>query len=101
MNTLEVGNIVNLIVARKTELGYMLTNAKREEVFLHHSETNKELEENEKVQVFLYHDHEGRLAATTTMPFIDMNSIAWLEVVVPAEVRRLYGYRNQKGRSFV
>ncbi|MGM7701360.1 CvfB family protein [Pseudalkalibacillus sp. Hm43] len=81
MNTLEVGTIVNLVVSRETELGYMLMNAKREEVFLHRAETEKGLEENERVKVFLYHDHEGRLAATTTMPFIDMNSIAWLEIV--------------------
>ncbi|WP_260412207.1 S1 RNA-binding domain-containing protein [Alkalihalobacillus sp. TS-13] len=81
MNSLEAGNIVNLIVDRKTELGFVLTNAKREEVFLHRSETENDLENDERVKVFLYHDHKGRLAATTTMPFIDMNSIAWLEVV--------------------
>lgn len=80
MNALEVGNIVNLSVARKTDLGYVLMNAQREEVFLHKTETEEDLVENSKVKVFLYHDHEGRLAATTTMPFIDMNSIAWLEV---------------------
>ncbi len=81
MNSLEAGNIVHLIVDRKTELGYMLTNSKREEVFLHRSETENDLENDERVKVFLYHDHKGRLAATTAMPFIDMNSIAWLEVV--------------------
>jgi predicted RNA-binding protein (virulence factor B family) len=81
MNTLEVGNIINLTVARKTDLGFVLMNAQREEVFLHKSETENDMEENSKVKVFLYHDHEGRLAATTTMPYIDMNSIAWLEVV--------------------
>ncbi|WLD91525.1 S1 RNA-binding domain-containing protein [Alkalihalobacillus sp. AL-G] len=81
MNSLNPGTTVNLIVERKTELGYILMNSNREEVFLHKSEAPDDIQENQKLNVFLYQDHQGRLAATATMPFIDMNSVAWLEVV--------------------
>ncbi|WP_257350436.1 CvfB family protein [Pseudalkalibacillus decolorationis] len=81
LNAMKPGTTLHLTVARTTEIGYILMNSNRDEVFLHQLEASEGLEENQKVNVFLYQDHQGRLAATMTMPFIDLNSVAWLEVV--------------------
>jgi predicted RNA-binding protein (virulence factor B family) len=78
---MEIGKINNLKVARKTDLGYMLTNGK-EEVFLHYNETNyQELKIGEYVEAFLYYDFKNRLAATLYKPIIERDKSAFLKVV--------------------
>ena len=53
-----IGQVVSLEVVRQTEFGYFLTEGTEEEeaVLLHKNETDKELEIEEKVDVFLYTD---------------------------------------------
>lgn len=75
------GKINDLKVARKTDLGYMLTDGK-EEVFLHNNETNHlELETGTSVDAFLYFDFKNRLAATLYEPIIEEGERAFLPVV--------------------
>lgn len=74
------GRTVELTVARITEFGYFLTDG-QEDVLLHRNETNQELEEEEKVKVFLYVDSRGRQTATTTMPAVTVGEYAWVPVV--------------------
>jgi len=77
---LQAGMILKMRVARKKEIGYFLTDG-REEVFLHRNEADGPLESGEEVEVFLYHDHEDRLAATMDMPYVGLDEYGWLEVV--------------------
>lgn len=77
---LQAGMIVEMQVARKKEIGYFLTDGS-EEVFLHQSEATDDLRQGDRVQVFLYHDHENRLAATMAMPHVALGEYGWLEVI--------------------
>lgn len=77
---LTAGEITKLNVARLREYGYFLTNG-NEDVLLHKNEALTEHNEDEEVEVFLYHDHEGRLSATETMPVVTLDSFSILKVV--------------------
>ncbi|MFC7370681.1 S1 RNA-binding domain-containing protein [Fictibacillus iocasae] len=79
MNKLTPGTALTLKIARKADFGYFLTDG-TEEVMLHKSEASKVHDENEAVEVFLYQDHEGRLAATETKPKVRLDTLAWLDV---------------------
>nr|WP_054949776.1 S1-like domain-containing RNA-binding protein [Numidum massiliense] len=78
--TLLAGEIVDLEVARKSDFGYFLTDG-TQDVLLHQNEAVRTLEEGETVEVFLYHDHSGRLAATMTIPEVTFTNFAWAKVV--------------------
>lgn len=80
MNTLRIGTVQTMNVLRKIETGYVLAKD-GEEALLHHNETDHELEENQDVEVFLYNDKKGNIAATTTIPTVQMDAYDWSEVV--------------------
>lgn len=80
MEKLQVGTIQTLSVIRKIETGYVLSN-EEQEILLHISETESELEEDQKVEVFLYHDKKGQLVATTSLPSVRYDAFDWAEVV--------------------
>jgi uncharacterized protein len=82
-----LGSIITLTVARKTEFGYFLTDGE-EDVLLHKNETNEEYELDDEVEVFLYNDSTGRMAATTKIPIISEGVYEWVKVV---------GVRNDLG----
>jgi hypothetical protein len=70
---LKIGEINQLKVKRKTDIGYMLTDG-TEDVFLHFNETNHQtLQDNQTVSAFLYYDFKSRLAATLSSPIITVN----------------------------
>lgn len=70
---LKIGDINQLKVKRKTDIGYMLTDG-TEDVFLHFNESNHQtLVDNQSVSAFLYYDAKARLAATLTEPFITVS----------------------------
>lgn len=74
-----IGQTATLTVARKAAFGYFLTDG-TEDVLLHKNETNRELEDGEQVEVFLYADSEGRTTASTTIPEIAVGQYAWVTV---------------------
>lgn len=78
--SLLAGTVVTLRVDRLKEIGAFLTDGKQE-VFLHRNEMTRPLQPGEEVEVFLYHDHENRLAATMHMPLVREGEYGWLEVV--------------------
>ncbi|MCD8503136.1 MAG: S1-like domain-containing RNA-binding protein [Bacillaceae bacterium] len=78
--SLKPGQIVTLEVARLTDFGYFLTD-QVEDVLLHKKQTKGSLEVGQKVEVFLFQDHQGRLAGTMEEPIITFGDIGWLEVV--------------------
>lgn len=77
---LQAGMTLVMTVSRKTDIGYFLRSDK-DEVFLHQNEAHGPLDMDEEVEVFLYHDHENRLAATMDLPYVAMGEYGWLEVV--------------------
>ena len=67
---LKIGELNELKVLRKTDIGYMLTDG-TDEVLLHNNETNfAKLEAGQTVETFIYYDHKARLAATLSKPII-------------------------------
>lgn len=77
---LPLGTIQKMKVLRKIETGYVLEQ-QESEALLHHNETDRELEENEEVEVFLYNDKKGNTAATTKLPTVLAGKYDWAEVV--------------------
>ena len=78
--SLKIGETNNLIVNRKTDIGYML-ESDDEQVFLHFNESNhQDLVKGDHVKAFLYFDQKGRLAATLKLPYITLTSPGFLRV---------------------
>jgi uncharacterized protein len=80
MESKKPGLVYTLKVLRDSDLGYVLDLEDGKEVLLHKAEAKGKYEEGSNVEVFLYQDHEGRLAATETIPKVRLDSLAWLEV---------------------
>lgn len=74
-----IGQTTILTVARKAPFGYFLTDG-TEDVLLHKNAANRELEENEEVEVFLFVDSEGRPSASTVIPEVAVDRYAWVKV---------------------
>ncbi|TNF08139.1 MAG: hypothetical protein EP317_03590 [Bacillota bacterium] len=80
-----IGDVNQLTVNRKTDIGYMLDSSDGE-IFLHNNESNYQaLKPGDHVDAFLYFDQKGRLAATLKTPLITTTRPGFLTVtdVVP------------------
>ncbi len=80
MEELQAGTVVSLMVDRDAPFGYFLTNGE-EDVLLHNKELTDDFNEDDRNTVFLYQDHQGRLAATMKIPTVQMGTYDWVEVV--------------------
>ncbi|OZU88171.1 hypothetical protein CIL03_13700 [Virgibacillus indicus] len=77
---LPIGTIQTMTVLRKIDTGYVLQKDELE-ALLHHNETDKEIEAEEKIDVFLYTDKKGNLTATAQLPSVVMDEYSWAEAV--------------------
>ncbi len=77
---LAMGDYNILTVIREADFSYILSDGEIE-VFLHKKQTTRELEVDEKIEVFLYFDNQKRITATMNMPLVDQNTPAFLKVV--------------------
>lgn len=78
--SLETGIYQVLKVERESPFGYFLSDGE-EDVLLHYAEAKKQkLEIGEHIEVFLYNDHKGRVAATLEKPKLFIGEIEFLEV---------------------
>lgn len=69
-----------LKVERESPFGYFLSDGE-EDVLLHYLETNQQkINIGDHLEVFLYSDHKGRIAATLDKPKIILGEIDFLEV---------------------
>lgn len=76
-----VGQVVELTVIREAEFGYFLNNGNEEEdVLLHKNEADRVYAEGETLDVFLYADSNGRIAATAHIPEIVVGKYGWAKV---------------------
>jgi uncharacterized protein len=80
MAIIQVGNTVTLEVEREADFGYFLTDGE-ESVLLHGNEQRGDIEVGEEVNVFLYHDKQGRITATMNIPQIVIGTYGWANVV--------------------
>lgn len=77
---LRIGDVNQMVVNRKTDIGYML-DLGLEQVFLHNNESlHKELKAGDAVEAFLYYDNKGRLAATLKEPIITVSKPGFVRV---------------------
>ncbi|MFC5463921.1 S1 RNA-binding domain-containing protein [Lederbergia graminis] len=77
---MEPGKVKRLRVVREVPFGFFLSNGE-EDILLHRSEVNDEITLDEELDVFIFQDHEGRLAATLTIPSVQIDLYDWVEVV--------------------
>jgi uncharacterized protein len=84
---LEAGIMADLKVERKVPFGCFLSDGEAD-ILLHQNETEGTVKEGQSVTVFLYIDHQDRLAATMAQPIITLGEFGWLVV---ADVNRRMG----------
>ncbi|MGN9166964.1 RNA-binding protein [Paenibacillus polymyxa] len=78
--SLIAGTYVTIMVDREVSpFGYFLTVGEQD-VLLHYTELTREIEVGERLEVFIFHDTEDRLAATMKRPFLSLGEMAKLEV---------------------
>ena len=87
---IKLGQYNKLKVKRKAEFGYFLdaeTGDTSDDVLLHNRLLNKnKIEVGDEVEVFIYKDSEGRLAATMDYPKAEVGDIAYLKVVAHTKI---------------
>jgi predicted RNA-binding protein (virulence factor B family) len=78
---INAGRFHDLTVARISEYGVYLANPEGDEVLLPNRYVSLKDAEGTLKRVFVYHDSEDRLVATTEIPLVTVGKIAYLEVV--------------------
>lgn len=81
MQNMKTGEIQVLTVARISDFGLYLTDGEGAEVLLPNRFTRLDMKEGDEVSVFVYHDSEDRLVASTETPLIKVGEVAALKVV--------------------
>ena len=78
---MKTGEIQTLKVGRLSDYGVYLTDEEQNEVLLPNRFTRLDMKEGDEVRVFVYHDSEDRLVASTENPLIVAGQVAALKVV--------------------
>lgn len=76
----QVGQYNTLQVVKEVDFGMYLDGGDGEEILLPKRYVPKDLKTGDEISVFVYHDNEGRLIATTDRPFAIVGDIAMMEV---------------------
>ena len=78
------GTVHTLTVARTSELGAFLdagTGSTSDDILLHKAQQTREIANGEPVEVYLYLDPKGRLAASMRLPQMREGQVAWTTVI--------------------
>ena len=78
---IEIGNINRLTVTSVSEPGAWLDGKNLGEIFMPQSMGPEKVKVGDELDVFLYHDSQSVLIATTTMPRVQVGQCAFLKVV--------------------
>ena len=78
---MRTGEIQRLAVSRISDFGLYLTDGEGEEVLLPNRFTRLDMKVGDEIEVFVYHDSEDRLVASTETPLIKAGEVAALKVV--------------------
>ncbi len=76
-----IGDFNTLSISKEVEFGIYLDSDDFGEILLPKKYIPEEIPENNQIEVFIYHDSEGRIIATTETPFVKVDEFAYLEVV--------------------
>ncbi len=78
---IKAGRIQTLTIGRISEFGLYLTDNEENEVLLPNRYVSLSQKEGDEIEVFVYHDSEDRLVATTETPAAKVGELACLKVV--------------------
>ena len=78
---MKVGHIQTLKVNRISDYGLYLIDDEEQEVLLPNRYVSLDNKVGDEIEVFVYHDSEDRLVATTETPTIRVGEVAYLKVV--------------------
>lgn len=78
---MRIGEIQTLSVSRVSDYGLYLADEEGAEVLLPNRYVSLTQKVGDEVEVFVYHDSEDRIVATTERPNITAGRVAWLKVV--------------------
>ncbi len=78
---IRLGKINNLKINRKSDFGLFLCDARGSEVLLPNAYVTRRMQEGDLLEVFIYHDSEDRLTATTKKPIAMLDEFGFFEVV--------------------
>ena len=78
---MKTGQIQTLKVSRISDFGLYLIDEEGAEVLLPNRFTRLDMKEGDEVEVFVYHDSEDRLVASTEQPLIKVGEVAALKIV--------------------
>jgi predicted RNA-binding protein (virulence factor B family) len=76
---MQAGTMERLQVVREANFGYFLSNGEKD-VLLHKNEAQGTPKIGDYIEVYLYHDHQNRLTATTKRPKLLLGDSGWLMV---------------------
>jgi uncharacterized protein len=87
IRVISIGRHQDLIILRHTSVGLFLGDVERtDEVLLPNKYVPEQFTIGEKINVFVYLDHEERIIATTLMPKILLHQFAFLRVTMVSNV---------------
>src|ERR1700742_2810772 len=78
---IQIGQYNTLTVVKKVDFGMYLDGGEAGEILLPKRFVPEGLKENDEIEVFLYHDSDNRIIATTQRPYAVAGEIALLRVV--------------------
>lgn len=78
---MKVGQIQTLTVSRLSDYGLYLKDEEGNEALLPNRYVSLTQKVGDSVEVFIYHDSEDRITATTDTPTITAGKVAWMKVV--------------------
>ena len=78
---LKAGHTYKLTISRISDYGVYLTDGEKNEVLLPNRYTSLADKAGDEKEVFIYHDSEDRLVATTETPLLRSGETGYLEVV--------------------
>ncbi len=78
---MKTGEVQTLRVARVSDYGLYLEDGEHNEVLLPNRYVSLAQKVGDEVEVFVYHDSEDRIVATTETPLIKAGEVSYLEVV--------------------
>lgn len=78
---MKVGEIQRLTVNRLSDYGLYLADEQGNEALLPNRYVSLSQKVGDSIEVFIYHDSEDRITATTDTPTITAGKVAWMKVV--------------------
>jgi predicted RNA-binding protein (virulence factor B family) len=78
---IQLGKINTLKINRQTDNGFYLVDERGSEVLLPNAFITPEMKIGKEIEVFIYHDSEDRLIATTQKPLAKLDEFGFFEVV--------------------